>query len=528
MVLLSDVSDTAPSTEAKGVNQILVGSTETLMHDNDRTGKTVPDKEDVRATQSNEETSASGISAVIDEAQVCGCPDLEQSSSSANQGADEELALMVADSQVLYMPYKDHLFYDDYMVAEASSSFVSGDHEPKKDYFDFSSFLDEPEIREGPVFRPLSKSEVYEAGFKADCSDDKTVSAGKGEASSSFVSSDHEQNIDYVDFSSFFDEPEISERPFFRPLSKSEVSEAGFMAVSGNDKTVRAGKGETFSSFMSGDNERNIDYVEFTNRIFDDRGTSERPVFGPPSKAKVSEAGFVAVSSDSDPAVLDESDSPVSVDRCLAQFTKHEILSEDNAWHCENCSKNLKLQRLREKRRTKEGLSNRWVNENGASSAFDECRDSSLNQSCIDLENGYKAAPPITKLPNCKEEESAIDDGFVGEENTKQAPITSVTETPLLGGETISSQPASDNECENWEDLAVDSEEVIVKRDARKKVLINKAPPVLTIHLKRFSQDARGRVSKLSGHVDFQEFIDLSKYMDTRYAHFLYIHNLFF
>lgn len=104
MVLLSDVSDTAPSTEAKGVNQILVGSTETLMHDNDRTGKTVPDKEDVRATQSNEETSASGISAVIDEAQVCGCPDLEQSSSSANQGADEELALMVADSQVLYMP----------------------------------------------------------------------------------------------------------------------------------------------------------------------------------------------------------------------------------------------------------------------------------------------------------------------------------------------------------------------------------------------------------------------------------------
>ncbi|VYS54247.1 unnamed protein product [Arabidopsis thaliana] len=579
LVLLSDVSDTAPSTEAKGVNQILVGSTETLMHDNDRTGETVPDKEDVRATQSNEETSASGISAVIDEAQVCGCPDLEQSSSSANQGADEELALMVADSQVLYMPYKDHLFYDDYMVAEASSSFVSGDHEPKKDYFDFSSFLDEPEIREGPVFRPLSKSEVYEAGFKADCSDDKTVSAGKGEASSSFissdheqnidyvdfssffdepeiserpffrplsksevseagfkadcsddktvsagkgeasssfVSSDHEQNIDYVDFSSFFDEPEISERPFFRPLSKSEVSEAGFMAVSGNDKTVRAGKGETFSSFMSGDNERNIDYVEFTNRIFDDRGTSERPVFGPPSKAKVSEAGFVAVSSDSDPAVLDESDSPVSVDRCLAQFTKHEILSEDNAWHCENCSKNLKLQRLREKRRTKEGLSNRWVNENGASSAFDECRDSSLNQSCIDLENGYKAAPPITKLPNCKEEESAIDDGFVGEENTKQAPITSVTETPLLGGETISSQPASDNECENWEDLAVDSEEVIVKRDARKKVLINKAPPVLTIHLKRFSQDARGRVSKLSGHVDFQEFIDLSKYMDTR------------
>ncbi|CAH8264522.1 unnamed protein product [Arabidopsis lyrata] len=558
--LLGDVSDTAPSTKAKGVNQTLVGSTETLMHDNDVTAKpeTVPDKEESRATQSNEDTSASGISAVIDEAQVFRSPDFEKSSSSANQWADEELPLMVPDSQVLYMPYKDHLSYDDNTVAEgkdgaflsyvsgpheqiedhfdcnadepgissinitdragegeASSSFVSGDHEPKIDYIDFSSFFDEPEIPEGPVFRLLSKAEVSEAGFMADSSNDKTVSAGKGEASSSFVSSDHEQNIDYVDFASFFDEPEISEGPYFRPLSKSEVSEAGFMAVSSNDKTVRAGKGETFSSFMNGDNERNIDY-ESINSLFYDRETSERPVFGPPSKAKVSEACFMAVSSDSDPAVLDDSDSPVSVDRCLAQFTKPEILSEDNAWHCENCSKNLKLERLREKRKT-ERLSKGWVNENGASSVFDECRDNSLSQSCIDPENGYKAAPPITELPNCKEEENAIDDGILGDSDPKQAPITSsVTETPILGGETISSQPANDNECENWEDLAVDSEKVIVKRAATKKVLVNKAPPVLTIHLKRFSQDARGRISKLSGHVDFQEFIDLSQYMDTR------------
>ncbi|CDY60617.1 BnaAnng17010D [Brassica napus] len=70
----------------------------------------------------------------------------------------------------------------------------------------------------------------------------------------------------------------------------------------------------------------------------------------------------------------------------------------------------------------------------------------------------------------------------------------------------------------NWDtifdDEAVDSEEVVVRRAAIKRVLVNKAPPVLTIHLKRFSQDAQGRLSKLRGHVAFSEFIDLGLYMD--------------
>ncbi|KAK4794271.1 hypothetical protein SAY86_012265 [Trapa natans] len=43
-------------------------------------------------------------------------------------------------------------------------------------------------------------------------------------------------------------------------------------------------------------------------------------------------------SSNSDPSQVDDSDSPVSVESCLAHFTKPEILSGDNAWHCERCS----------------------------------------------------------------------------------------------------------------------------------------------------------------------------------------------
>lgn len=57
---------------------------------------------------------------------------------------------------------------------------------------------------------------------------------------------------------------------------------------------------------------------------------------------------------------------------------------------------------------------------------------------------------------------------------------------------------------------------VTVKREATKRFLISKAPPILTVHLKRFAQDMRGRLSKLSGHVTFHESLDLSPFMDRR------------
>lgn len=56
----------------------------------------------------------------------------------------------------------------------------------------------------------------------------------------------------------------------------------------------------------------------------------------------------------------------------------------------------------------------------------------------------------------------------------------------------------------------------MVKRDATKRILIERIPPILTIHLKRFSQDGRGRISKLSGHVRFQETLDMRPFMDPR------------
>jgi hypothetical protein len=67
---------------------------------------------------------------------------------------------------------------------------------------------------------------------------------------------------------------------------------------------------------------------------------------------------------------------------------------------------------------------------------------------------------------------------------------------------------------------------VMVKRDAEKRFLISKAPPILTVHLKRFAQDMRGRLSKLSGHVRFHEWLDISPFMDQRCV-FLSVTRLF-
>ncbi|KAF2620102.1 hypothetical protein F2Q68_00038318 [Brassica cretica] len=364
------VSDKITTTEANQIlpgpdnssnTSTLEGNTERLMQDNDEIIKaeTFLDDKDEQATQHDEGTATSGVSTEINQASFIGCdPGLGESSSSVNPWDEEELPLMVADSQVLYMPYKENISYDD----------------------------DKPAVEEG-----------------------------EGEASSSsFVAGDHEppQDNDFVGLGGLFDEPEVTEGPV---------------------------------------------------------------VFGPPCNPEASSggAGFMAFSSESDPEEIDDSDSPVSVERCLAHFTKPEILSDDNAWNCENCSKNLKLQRLKEKRKSKK----------------DESRSSNTS-------NGWVSE---------NEDVSAM----------KQDPSDGSSSVKDDGKEAMSSNSANDSESE--EESEEDSEKVItVKRDATKRVLVNKAPPVLTIHLKRFSQDLRGRLSKLNGHVAFKEVIDLRQYMDSR------------
>ncbi|RLM86521.1 ubiquitin carboxyl-terminal hydrolase 2-like [Panicum miliaceum] len=59
-------------------------------------------------------------------------------------------------------------------------------------------------------------------------------------------------------------------------------------------------------------------------------------------------------------------------------------------------------------------------------------------------------------------------------------------------------------------------DETKVFRAAMRRILISKAPPVLTNNLNRFSQDSHGRYKKLKGHVRFKEMLDIQPFMDPR------------
>ncbi|KAL7145216.1 hypothetical protein ABFS83_07G066000 [Erythranthe nasuta] len=211
------------------------------------------------------------------------------------------------------------------------------------------------------------------------------------------------------------------------------------------------------------DKQDSLDFVGFGDLF------SEPEV--PVSEASDTSKNGVVVnnSSESDPDQVDSNaDAPVSVESCLALFMKPELLSKDeHAWQCEKCSKALREERRRLMRKSRNGSGD-------SNPGIEISTESEVNAIDIQSENGCVAG---------------------------------------------NNECEADKECESEgseQDDEADSENLKVKRDATKSTLINKAPSILTIHLKRFIQDARGRLNKLNGHVNFGEIVDLKPYMDPR------------
>ncbi|CAH1417366.1 unnamed protein product [Lactuca virosa] len=216
------------------------------------------------------------------------------------------------------------------------------------------------------------------------------------------------------------------------------------------------------------------------------------------------EVEIVKNNSDSDSDELDNSDCQVSVDKCLAYFTTSEILSKtDHAWQCEQCTKALLEQRTRLKNKTNgigigipsdSGIEHSFPNGNGIPSISSDSgvEDSVSNGVGNGNGNGNGVASEM-------EERGSVENGGNSKSSHHQSSVTD-----------------SNGHDSNGVEDEVDSSSVKVIRDASKRILISKVPPILTIHLKRLSQDARGRLSKLNGHVDFKDTIDLEPYMDPR------------
>ncbi|KAJ7955396.1 Ubiquitinyl hydrolase 1 [Quillaja saponaria] len=313
--------------------------------------------------------------------------------------------------------------------------------------------------------------------------------------------------------------------------------------------------GEASSSVM-GCSQNELEFDGFGD-LFNEPEVITGPATRPSSGSEVNETGLMAGnSSSSDPDEVDDRDSPVSVESCLVHFTKPELLSNENAWHCENCSRNLQQQELEAKKKAK--YASVVITNGGQTRSHGDPELSQKNFSClaeVKLSNGDIKRDTVRESlvshdgidcsNNCIKLENGqtaqlnpdVDQGEGGTCEIKDAQLEGLQ---FSGSKTCSEESCSiascskhsinktaqrsnsqllghvKNESEGNHDKEVDLKSVKVKRDATKRVLIHKAPPILTIHLKRFSQDARGRLSKLNGHVSFRESIDLRPYMDPR------------
>ncbi|KAK0606551.1 hypothetical protein LWI29_000538 [Acer saccharum] len=343
----------------------------------------------------------------------------------------------------------------------------------------------------------------------------------------------------------------------------SEVILLPYHEETSNTLDILSREAESSSSVM-GCGQEEPDFDGFGG-LFNEPEIAIGPVAGPslPNEGAVSGV-VVGNSSESDPDEVDDSDSPVSVESCLAHFIKPELLTNDNAWDCEGCTRSLQRQELEALRKQAKLALKTLVNggESGNQRDLKSTKDIScppefenpsnedmdinlnsvsgtlvsrngmtdyLNQNSSEVDSGQTCE---TNTIVSQQEEGKVEKNDAREEQShfsgshkscsqESSPdqaddSCSVDESSSTGNAIDKVQLSGSHESEESNSKEMKFKTVKVKRDATKRVLIDKAPPILTIHLKRFSQDARGRLSKLNGHVNFRETIDLRPYMDPR------------
>ncbi|CAM6051159.1 unnamed protein product [Sphagnum compactum] len=234
---------------------------------------------------------------------------------------------------------------------------------------------------------------------------------------------------------------------------------------------------------------------------------------------------------------------PMSLEGCLLAFTKSELLSGENAWGCENCSRQLH-------ERQEEASSLKSSNNLDLESRRQDAMSGTQLQGMQDSEIGplslhshMTGADAAGYILCSGDRRSKVDDTVESAVGHKSLQLNQMQQTVCYGDSYSGVQMglASTNKLESRKNaLAGDLSslhdghakslkadrmksqkveeppKVMVKRDAEKRFLISKAPPILTVHLKRFAQDMRGQLSKLSGHVTFHEWLDISPFMDQR------------
>lgn len=216
---------------------------------------------------------------------------------------------------------------------------------------------------------------------------------------------------------------------------------------------------------------------------------------------------------DMKPAVI-----PISVEGCLEEFTRPETLSGENGWRCPNCAS--KLVNGFDNLENATAKAEQGVGFNGRLNAESVHDSSAQGVSCSD-EEGHSNKNVLRIFG--VEKKSEID----GINYAERFASTSLEEeggriSENLGKWDLETQNLTSSEeghrlkKKRLETIENEAKINGISQEATKRYLIGKAPPILTIHLKRFEHDLFGRLKKLSDHVAFQETLDLRPYMDSR------------
>ncbi|KAF3794141.1 Ubiquitin carboxyl-terminal hydrolase 2 [Nymphaea thermarum] len=225
---------------------------------------------------------------------------------------------------------------------------------------------------------------------------------------------------------------------------------------------------------------------------------------------------------------VDDTNCPVSVDTCLIDFFKPELLSEEHAWNCENCAKIVNCQSQLD------GQEQSTLLDSGEmpSKSEEDGDDSRTWKLHIVTDQSIVAASENVLQCHDVVDQDSVSKALLSNahQNTDHAQLNDSPNDNVCGSEQLVATYVNVGQASKTKHRVsgklakskgkkanlTDCKTVVMKRDATKRFLISKVPPVLTVHLKRFSQDARGRLSKLSGHINFQVVLDLSPYMDPR------------
>lgn len=335
-----------------------------------------------------------------------------------------------------------------------------------------------------------------------------------------------------------------------------QVQESGILLLPYKEVSSTTGDNEVMLSTVCREQD-SLDFGGFGD-LFDEPevlGPSLKPLSLTCEANGVAETGFMESDSDE----VDNSDSPVSVESCLAYFTKLELLTKlEHAWQCEQCSKSLVEQRMRLKKESQKpalgAMSNGgdYRDSDVASVSGKDCSAPVLAQTFCNgsIERdvvGNSDESLVMHNGKSDDGQSYIASGLIERKSEINCELPELSQSSCsfktccqesLSGQASDSCSASvsggwgceaekvvqqesllfdrPHESAGSDDEDIDSGSVKVTRDATKRILINRAPPLLTIHLKRFCQDPRGRLNKLSGHVDFRETIDLRPFINPR------------